>query len=90
MVRWKDTSGYKKNCRTSTDEPIARDVGATLAQLSIAWCLQNPHVSTVLTGASRVSQVHENMRALEFVDAFTPEVMAAIDAALGKGAQRLT
>jgi voltage-dependent potassium channel beta subunit len=71
-------------------EPIARDMGATLAQLSLAWCLQNPHVSTVLTGASRVSQVHENMRALEFVDAFTPEVMAAIDAALGEGVPRLT
>ena len=69
-------------------EPIARDMGATLAQLSIAWCLQNPHVSTVLTGASRVSQVHENMCALEFVDAFTPEVMAAIDAALGEGVPR--
>ena len=52
--------------------------------------MQNPHVSTVLTGASRVSQVHENMRALEFVDKFTPEVMAAIDAALGEGVPRLT
>jgi voltage-dependent potassium channel beta subunit len=71
-------------------EPIARDMGATLAQFSIAWCLQNPHVSTVLTGASRVSQVHENMRALEFVDAFTPEMMAAIDAALDKDAPRLS
>ena len=71
-------------------EPIARDMGATLAQLALAWCLQNPHVSTVLTGASRVSQVHENIRALEFVDAFTPEVMAAIGAALGKGVPRLS
>jgi voltage-dependent potassium channel beta subunit len=70
--------------------PIAKDMGATLAQFSLAWCLQNPHVSTVLTGASRVSQVHENMQALEFVDAFTPDVMAAIDEALGEGVARLT
>ncbi len=63
--------------------PIAEDMGATLAQFSIAWCLQNPHVSTVLTGASRVAQFHENMKALDFVDKFTPEVMAAVDAVLG-------
>ncbi len=71
-------------------EPIANGMGASLAQFALAWCLQNPHVSTVLTGASRVGQVHENMKAVEFVDAFTPEVMAAIDAALGEGAPRLT
>ena len=71
-------------------EPIAQEMGATLAQLALAWCLQNPHVSTVLTGASRVSQVHENMKALEFVDAFTPDVMSAIDEALGEGVPKLT
>jgi voltage-dependent potassium channel beta subunit len=59
--------------------PLAEQLGATLAQFSIAWCLQNPWVSTVITGASRVEQVHENMKAVNFVDRFTPEVMAAID-----------
>lgn len=59
--------------------PIAEDMGASLAQFALAWCLQNPHVSSVITGASRVAQVHENMKALEFVDAFTPEVMARVD-----------
>ena len=58
--------------------PIAEEMGATLAQFSLAWCLQNPWVSTVMTGASRVEQVHENMQAAEFVDKFTPEVMAQI------------
>ena len=71
-------------------EPLARDMGATLAQFSLAWCLQNEYVSTVLTGASRVSQVHENMKALEFVDKFTPDVMAEIDKLLGEGVARLT
>lgn len=61
-------------------EPIARDMGATLAQFALAWCLQNPHVSSVITGASRVSQVEENMRAVDFTDRFTPEVMQRIDA----------
>ena len=60
-------------------QPLAEQVGATLAQFSIAWCLQNPWVSTVITGASRVEQVRENMEAVEIADRFTPEVMAAID-----------
>ena len=58
--------------------PLAERMGATLAQFSLAWCLQNPHVSTVITGASRVEQVEENMKAMDFVDAFTPELMAEI------------
>jgi len=70
-------------------EPLASDMGATLAQFSLAWCLQNPHVSSVITGASRVSQVHENMKALDFVDKFTPDVMAEIDRLLGQGVPSL-
>jgi len=65
--------------KVSALAPIAADMGATLAQFSLAWCLQNAYVSTVMTGASRVEQVHENMKAIEFVDSFTPDVMAAID-----------
>jgi voltage-dependent potassium channel beta subunit len=60
-------------------QPIARQMGASLAQFSLAWCLQNPCVSSVITGASRVEQVHENMQAIEFVDSFTPDVMNEID-----------
>lgn len=60
-------------------QPIARQMGASLAQFALAWCLQNPYVSSVITGASRVEQVHENMQAIEFVDRFTPDVMNEID-----------
>lgn len=63
-------------------EPIARDLSCTLAQLALAWCLRNPHVSTVITGATRVAQVHENLKALEVVPKLTPDVMARIEAAL--------
>ena len=49
--------------------PIAADLGCTMAQLSLAWCLKNPHVSTVITGASRPAQVVENMKALAVVPA---------------------
>jgi len=70
-------------------EPLARDMGASLAQFSLAWCLQNPDVSSVITGASRVSQVHENMKALEYIDKFTPDVMAEIERRLGDGVPSL-
>jgi len=62
--------------------PIAQELGVTLGQMALAWCLANPHVSTVITGASRPAQVVENMRALDVVDKLTPEVMARIDAAV--------
>ncbi len=62
--------------------PLAADLGCSVAQLAIAWCLKNPNVSTVITGASRAQQVHENMKALEIVPKLTPEVMAHIEAVL--------
>lgn len=63
-------------------QPIAADLGCTLAQMALAWCLRNPHVSTVMTGASRASQVHENMKALEVVPLLTDDVMERIETAL--------
>ena len=69
-----------KNDVVSKLEAVARDLGCSLAQLAIAWCARNPHVSTVITGASRVSQVEENLRAAEFIHKLTPEVMQRIDA----------
>ena len=62
--------------------PNADDLGCTLAQLALAWCLVNPDVSTVITGASRVAQLHENLKALDVVDRLAPDVLARIDAAL--------
>ena len=61
---------------------IADELGCTQAQLALAWCLKNPHVSTVITGASRVAQIHENMKALETVEKLTTEVMSAIEQVL--------
>jgi len=69
----------EKIARVKALQPLAEQMGASLAQFSLAWCLQNPYVSTVMTGASRVDQVHENMQAIEFVDSFTPDLMAEIE-----------
>lgn len=64
-------------------QPIADDLGASLAQLGLAWCLKNPNVSTVITGASRAAQVAENMKALDVLPKLTDEVMGRIDEVLG-------
>ncbi len=63
--------------------PIAADLGCTLAQLGLAWCLSNPNVSTVITGATRPAQVHENMAALEVAPKLTEDVLTAIEDVLG-------
>jgi len=60
---------------------VAAELGCTLPQLAIAWCARNPRVSTVITGASRASQVEENLAAGDVVPKLTPEVMQRIEAA---------
>ncbi len=61
-------------------QPIADELGCSLAQLAIAWITQNPRVSTVILGASRIEQLQQNLGALSVRDKLTPEVMARIDA----------
>lgn len=59
---------------------VARGLGTSLPKLALAWCLKNPHVSSVILGASRVEQLTENLGALDVVDQLTPEVMQQLDA----------
>jgi voltage-dependent potassium channel beta subunit len=61
---------------------IAEKLGTNMARMALAWCLKNPNVSTVITGASRVEQVHDNIQALEVVDLLTDDVMAEIEEVL--------
>jgi voltage-dependent potassium channel beta subunit len=61
---------------------LAHDLGCTTAQLALAWCLLNPNVSTVITGASKASQVEENMKALDIVDQLTPDLVDTIEGIL--------
>jgi voltage-dependent potassium channel beta subunit len=63
---------------------IARELDCTLAQFALAWCTKNPNVSTVITGASRVEQLHENLKALEVLPKLTEEVMKRVDEIVGK------
>lgn len=75
-----------KNALVGRLEAVAKDLGCTLAQLALAWCVRNPRVSTVITGATRVEQVSENMKALDVVAKLTPEVMTRIDGIVGDAA----
>jgi aryl-alcohol dehydrogenase-like predicted oxidoreductase len=59
-------------------QAIADEVGCSLAQLAVGWCTKNPRVSTVILGASRPSQLVENLAALEVADRMDDEVMAHI------------
>jgi aryl-alcohol dehydrogenase-like predicted oxidoreductase len=63
-------------------EPVAKALDCTPAQMALAWCLKNPHVSTVITGASKPEQVAENMQALDVVRRMDERVMAQIDSIL--------
>lgn len=70
------------NAKVERLVPIADELGCSLAQLAIAWCAANPNVTSVITGASRLSQVHENFGALEVLPLLTDEVLARIDDAV--------
>lgn len=61
---------------------IADELNTTMPKMALAWCLKNPNVSTVITGASKVSQVEENFEALDLVSQLTDDVMEKIEAVL--------
>ncbi|MDE3089049.1 MAG: aldo/keto reductase, partial [Chloroflexota bacterium] len=63
--------------------PLAQELGCTMSQLALAWCLKNPNVSTVITGASKPHQVVENMQAMDVVEKLTDDVMGRIETILG-------
>jgi voltage-dependent potassium channel beta subunit len=62
---------------------VATDLDCSLAQLAIAWCALNPRVTSVITGASRVSQVAENMGALDVLEAIDDETKLRIESIVG-------
>ena len=61
---------------------LAKELGCSSAQLSLAWCLNNPNVSSLILGASRLSQLRENLMCLDYVDLLSPEVLERIEGIL--------
>lgn len=72
-----------KIAKVQSLEPIANELGCTVAQLSLAWCLKNPFLSSIITGASRVSQLQENLKASEIAPKLTTEILEQIDKIFG-------
>jgi voltage-dependent potassium channel beta subunit len=68
--------------------PIAHDLECSMAQLALAWCLKNPNISTVITGASRPEQVTENMKALDVSKKLTDDVMEQLESILDNKPQK--
>jgi voltage-dependent potassium channel beta subunit len=71
----------ERNRKAKAVVSLARELDCTPAQLAIAWCAANPHVSTVITGASRVEQVQENLAALDVLDRLDGDVLDRLEAA---------
>jgi voltage-dependent potassium channel beta subunit len=80
--QFEDERAQKRIEKVKRLTPIAEKLGCSMAQLALAWCLKNPNVSTVITGASQASQVIENMKSLDYVDKLDDQVMEEIEGIL--------
>ena len=69
----------ERNAKVEALDLVAAELGCSVAQLAIAWAAKNPHVSSVITGASKLEQLKANLGAVEVIGKLTPEVMARID-----------
>ena len=76
----KSLNDEAKRAAVTRLEGVAAEVGCSVAQLAIAWVARNPRVSTVITGASKLSQLQSNLGAVDVIAKLTPEVMAKIEA----------
>jgi voltage-dependent potassium channel beta subunit len=69
----------KKNAAVAKLEELARELSGSVTQLAIAWATHNPRVSSVILGASKLSQLQENLGAVALLPKLTPQVLARID-----------
>jgi aryl-alcohol dehydrogenase-like predicted oxidoreductase len=58
---------------------VADKLGVSLAQLSLAWCLKNKNVSTVILGATNTKQLDENLKSVQYIDLLTESIMSRIE-----------
>ncbi|KAI1500753.1 NADP-dependent oxidoreductase domain-containing protein [Biscogniauxia marginata] len=77
--QWGDDSWKGHIVKSKQLKVVADKLGITQSKLAVAWCLKNPNVTSVITGASRPEQIVENVGALKVLDKLTPEVMDEID-----------
>ena len=77
--RFTDENATEKIDKVIKLVSVAETIGCTTTQLAIVWCLLNPNVSSVITGASKPSQIKENMKAIEIVAKITPDIVETIE-----------
>jgi voltage-dependent potassium channel beta subunit len=78
-ARYETPDGRSRIQKASQFAALARELGVTSAQLGVAWCLKNPHVSTVILGASKIEQLRETLKSIEVLRLLTPEVNEKIE-----------
>ncbi len=71
--------GHQKLAKVRQLTALAQELGIPMAGMALAWCLKNPRVSSVITGASRVEQVEQNMDALDYLEKLDTGVMQQIE-----------
>lgn len=81
-ARLESEEGAAKLSKVKELAKLADAVGISLTHLALLWCLRTPHVSTVILGASRLSQLEDNLAALKHKDKLTADVIARIEAIL--------
>ncbi|VUD46296.1 L-glyceraldehyde 3-phosphate reductase [Thalassocella blandensis] len=76
---WSNEDGIQKLEKVKQLTALANNIGISPTHLSLAWCLTNPNVSTVILGASRLSQLEDNLKAMDALEKLTPEVLEKIE-----------
>lgn len=78
-AEWDSEEGNRLLDRVRKLAVLAEEIGLPIHHLAIIWCLANPHVSTIILGASKKPQLADNLKALQSKDKLTPEVVARIE-----------
>jgi len=87
--QWMSPEGQAKLSKIRELARLAAQIGLSITHLALLWCLRNPHVSTVILGASKKSQLEDNLAALEHKAKLTPDVLEQIEKIMGnKPAER--
>jgi len=88
--KYGDETWQKEIAQVRKLKPIAEKLGCDQAALAMAWVIRNPHVSSAITGASKVQQIADAVKSLAVVPKLTDEIMKEIDDALGNKPATLT
>lgn len=81
--KWSSPEGKAQLAQVAELAKLADEIGISITHLALLWCLVTPHVSTVILGASRLSQLEDNLAALQHKAKLTPDVIARIEEIVG-------